>query len=96
MTAWEWDLQTNKEIEKARGICEWRVYAMAPSRDSRWVVTGVVDDDCRKPKTVDRLYINISTDNMLLASGSYSADLVRSGTALVWCRWAQFHSLSKI
>lgn len=69
---------------------------MALSRDSRWVVTGVVEDNCGalKTSTVDHLHMNISTDNMLLASGSYSADLVRSqaGTALVWCRWAQFHS----
>ncbi|KAJ8596133.1 WD40 repeat-like protein [Rhizopogon salebrosus TDB-379] len=36
----QWDMQTGKEIEKARDACEWYVGAVAVSRDGRWVITG--------------------------------------------------------
>jgi WD40 repeat protein len=39
-TTRQWDMQTGKEIEKARDVCEWDVKAVAVSRDGRWVVTG--------------------------------------------------------
>ena len=39
-SARRWDLQTGREIVGARIVWEQYVYAMAVSRDSRWVVTG--------------------------------------------------------
>lgn len=30
-----------------------RIYVVAPSRDSRWVVTGVVEDNCGELKTCE-------------------------------------------
>ncbi|KAG2343544.1 tricorn protease domain 2-containing protein [Suillus weaverae] len=39
-TTRQWDLKTGKEIEEARDVCEKEVYAVAVSRDGRWVVTG--------------------------------------------------------
>ncbi|KAG1807273.1 WD40-repeat-containing domain protein [Suillus subaureus] len=39
-TTRQWDLKAGKEIEGAQGVCEKEVYAVAVSRDGRWVVTG--------------------------------------------------------
>ena len=39
-TARVWDLQTGKEIEEARVICEQEIHAVAVSRDGRWVITA--------------------------------------------------------
>ncbi|KAJ8596143.1 WD40 repeat-like protein [Rhizopogon salebrosus TDB-379] len=39
-TARQWDMQTGKEIEEARNVCEWGVQAVAVSRDGRWVITA--------------------------------------------------------
>jgi WD40 repeat protein len=39
-TTRQWDMQTGKEIEKARDVCEWDVRAVAVSRNSRWVITA--------------------------------------------------------
>ncbi|KIK33107.1 hypothetical protein CY34DRAFT_100201, partial [Suillus luteus UH-Slu-Lm8-n1] len=39
-TARQWDLKAGKEIEEARSVCEGRVWAVAVSRDGRWVATG--------------------------------------------------------
>jgi len=39
-SARRWDLQTGKQIKDPKVICEWGVWAVAVSRDSRWVVTG--------------------------------------------------------
>jgi len=84
-TARLWDLKTGKEIEEARGVCEGSVYAVAVSRNGRWVATGGGNGDRGKlqacevetgiVKTLEghssRIEcIDISTDNVLLASGS--------------------------
>ena len=39
-TARKWDLQTGKEINEARVVCEKEVSAVAASRDGRWVITA--------------------------------------------------------
>ncbi|KAG2343548.1 WD40 repeat-like protein [Suillus weaverae] len=39
-TTRQWDLKAGKEIEEAWGVCEGMVWAVAVSRDGRWVVTG--------------------------------------------------------
>ncbi|KAG1805662.1 uncharacterized protein BJ212DRAFT_1486224 [Suillus subaureus] len=39
-TARRWDLQEGKEIVEARNVCEEGVYAVAVSRDGRYVTTG--------------------------------------------------------
>jgi WD40 repeat protein len=39
-TTRQWDMQTGKEIEKGRDVCEWDVSAVAVSRDGRWVITA--------------------------------------------------------
>jgi WD40 repeat protein len=36
----QWDLKEGKEIEEVRDVCEEEVWAVAVSRDSRWVATG--------------------------------------------------------
>ena len=38
-----WVLQAGKEIEETRVVCEQKVYQVAVSRDSRWVIAA-----CRK------------------------------------------------
>ena len=40
-----WDLQTGREIGDARVVCNREVYAVAVSRDSRWIITGGGDRD---------------------------------------------------
>jgi hypothetical protein len=44
-TTRKWDLKAGKEIEEARDVCEDKVYAVAVSRDSRWIVTAGGDGD---------------------------------------------------
>ncbi|KAG2354217.1 hypothetical protein BDR07DRAFT_627606 [Suillus spraguei] len=39
-TAWQWDLQSGKEIEEARNVCERGIWVVAVSRDGRWAITG--------------------------------------------------------
>ena len=39
-TARTWDLETGKEINEARVVCEMEVSAVAVSRDGRWVITA--------------------------------------------------------
>jgi len=82
MTVRRWDLQAGKEIEKARDVCEGRVFAVAVSRDGRWVVTagdGGVLNACEVETGNVKsfgghscmvLCIDISADSTLLASGS--------------------------
>jgi WD40 repeat protein len=43
-TTRQWDMQTGKEIEKARDVCDWDVKAVTVSRDGRWVVTAGGDE----------------------------------------------------
>lgn len=38
-----WDLETGKEIEEMRDVCEQKVRAVGVSRDGRWVVTACGD-----------------------------------------------------
>jgi len=44
-SARRWDLQTGEEIVEARVVCEQAVWAVAVSRDSRWIITGGGDQD---------------------------------------------------
>ncbi|KAG2340761.1 YVTN repeat-like/Quino protein amine dehydrogenase [Suillus weaverae] len=84
-TARQWDLKVGKEIEEARGVCERGVYAVAVSRDGRWVVTGGGDlKACEVETGIVKTFgdrtnlidcIDISADNTLLAGGSESADM---------------------
>ncbi|KAG2339385.1 WD40 repeat-like protein [Suillus weaverae] len=91
-TTRQWDLKAGKEIEEARGVYEGWVWAVAVSRDGRWVVTGSGDFN-REPKACevetgivktfkghsDEINsIDISADNTLLASGSLDR------TARIW------------
>ncbi|KAJ8582856.1 WD40 repeat-like protein [Rhizopogon salebrosus TDB-379] len=39
-TTRQWDMQSGREIEKAREVCGWDVRAVALSRDGRWVITA--------------------------------------------------------
>ncbi|KIK36082.1 hypothetical protein CY34DRAFT_811588 [Suillus luteus UH-Slu-Lm8-n1] len=85
-TTRQWDLKEGKEIEEVRDVCKEGVYAVAVSRDSRWVVTGGGDDNRAELKACEvemgivknleghsrRIQcIDISEDNTLLASGSW-------------------------
>ncbi|KAG2343646.1 WD40 repeat-like protein [Suillus weaverae] len=74
-TTRQWDLQAGKEIEEARDVCEEEVWAAAVSRDGRWVVTGGGDDERHSQRIT---CIDISADNVLLASGSFDR------TARIW------------
>ncbi|KAG1766359.1 hypothetical protein EV702DRAFT_1204148 [Suillus placidus] len=90
-TTRQWDLKAGKEIEGARGVCEGRVYAVAVSRDGRWVVTGgrgkgelkACEIETGIVKTFeghsrDIFCIDISADSTLLASASVGE------TARIW------------
>ncbi|KAG2336069.1 hypothetical protein BDR05DRAFT_971273 [Suillus weaverae] len=88
MTARQWDLKAGKEIKEARDVCKEEVWAVAVSRDSRWVVTGGGDHDRPELKACevetgivkklrghsqDITCVDTSADNTLLASGSLVA-----------------------
>ncbi|KIK36086.1 hypothetical protein CY34DRAFT_811593 [Suillus luteus UH-Slu-Lm8-n1] len=87
-TARQWDLKEGKEVEEWRDVCKQEVYAVAVSRDSRWVVTGGRGAELKvcevETVIVKNLQghsgtiscIDISEDNTLLASGSWD-DTVR-------------------
>ncbi|KIK32054.1 hypothetical protein CY34DRAFT_40282, partial [Suillus luteus UH-Slu-Lm8-n1] len=49
-TARQWDLKTGKEIEEAQGVCEesLSVWAVAVSRNGKWVATGGGDRERAK------------------------------------------------
>jgi WD40 repeat protein len=84
-TTRQWDMQTGDEIEKARDVCEWDVYAVAVSRDGRWVVTAGGDHEHAELKACgvetgivktfkghsERINcIDICADSTVFASGS--------------------------
>ncbi|KAG2741004.1 WD40 repeat-like protein [Suillus brevipes Sb2] len=87
-TARQWDLKAGKEVEEVRDICDEYVWAVAVSRDGRWVVTGGGYWNSAELKVcevetgiVKKLQghsqriscIDISEDNTLLASGSWDS-----------------------
>jgi WD40 repeat protein len=81
-TTRQWDMQTGQEIEKARDVCEWKVGAVAVSRDGRWVVTADRDGylkACEIETGIAKTFqghsqwiscIDICADGTLFASGS--------------------------
>ncbi|KIK31769.1 hypothetical protein CY34DRAFT_102792 [Suillus luteus UH-Slu-Lm8-n1] len=81
-TARQWDLRMGKEIEEARGVCEESVWAVAVSRNGRWVATGGERGElqtCEVETGIVKTFkghsqmiicVDISADNTLLASGS--------------------------
>ncbi|KAJ8591231.1 WD40 repeat-like protein [Rhizopogon salebrosus TDB-379] len=92
-TTRQWDMQTGKEIEKSRDVCEWDVRAVAVSRDGRWVITaGGVDEHgelkaCEVETGIVKTFkghsekitcIDICADSTLFASGS------RDYTTRIW------------
>ncbi|KAG2343547.1 WD40 repeat-like protein [Suillus weaverae] len=91
-TTRQWDLKAGKEIEEAWGVCEGMVWAVAVSRDGRWVVTGGGDLNgelkaCEVETGIVKTFkghsdeincVDISADNTLLASGSWDE------TARIW------------
>jgi WD40 repeat protein len=92
-TTRQWDLKAGKEIEEARGVCGERIYAVAVSRNDRWVVAAGGDWDraelrvCEVGTGIVKTFkghsnritcIDISADNTRLASGSWDA------TARIW------------
>ncbi|KIK32980.1 hypothetical protein CY34DRAFT_813935 [Suillus luteus UH-Slu-Lm8-n1] len=89
-TAQQWDLKAGKEIEEARSDLEGRVWAVAVSRNGRWVATGGDNKElkvCEVETGIVKTFkghsdtiscIDISADNTWLASGSF--DL----TARIW------------
>ncbi|KAG2338121.1 WD40 repeat-like protein [Suillus weaverae] len=84
-TARQWDLKAGKEIEEVRGVCEGMVYAVAVSRDGRWVVTGEGNGELKGYEVETGIIktfenhsnwvhcIDISADNTLLAGGGERA-----------------------
>jgi WD40 repeat protein len=92
-TARQWDVKGGKEIEEARAVCEGSVWAVAVSRNGRWVATSGGDVGMAKLKVCEVetgivktfkghsrwiICIDISADNTLLASGSADE------TARIW------------
>ncbi|KIK32439.1 hypothetical protein CY34DRAFT_101506 [Suillus luteus UH-Slu-Lm8-n1] len=93
-TARQWDVEVGKEIEEARSDCEGNVYAVAVSRNGRWVATGGGDGGyggelkvCEVETGIVKTFkghsnrvtcIDISADNAMLASGSWDE------TARIW------------
>jgi WD40 repeat protein len=92
-TTRQWDLKAGKEIVEARGVCEGEVNAVAVSRNGRWAATGGGDLNraelraCEVETGILKTFkghssriecIDISTDNLRLASGSFDK------TARIW------------
>ncbi|KAG1821532.1 WD40-repeat-containing domain protein [Suillus subaureus] len=92
-TARQWNLKAGREIEEARDVCKKKVLAVVVSRDGRWVITGGGDYNSAELKACEietgivkqlqghsRMItcIDISVDNMLLASGA------RDFTVRIW------------
>ncbi|KAG2122221.1 WD40-repeat-containing domain protein [Suillus clintonianus] len=92
-TARRWDMQKGKEIAEARDVCEEGIYAVAVSRDGRYVSIGGGELDngelkaCEVETGIVKTFqghsqrvtcIDISSDSTLLASGSWDA------TARIW------------
>jgi WD40 repeat protein len=91
-TSRQWDLQAGMELEEVRDTCDDEVYAVAVSRDGRWVITMTsaqikaceVETGVVKILNKDRLplggleCIDISADKTLLTSGS------TDGTVRIW------------
>jgi WD40 repeat protein len=89
-TTRQWDLKEGKEIEEGQDVCKEEVQAVAVSGDSRWVVTGGGSAELKvcevETGIVKKLQghswriecIDISEDNILLASGS------RDDTVRIW------------
>ncbi|KIK38210.1 hypothetical protein CY34DRAFT_60397, partial [Suillus luteus UH-Slu-Lm8-n1] len=85
-SALQWDLQTGKEIQEARNICERGIWTVAVSRDGRWAITGggglghgelkVIEVETGIVKQFEGhsrgiSSIDISADSNFLASGSW-------------------------
>ncbi|KAG2336067.1 WD40 repeat-like protein [Suillus weaverae] len=73
-TARQWDLKAGKEIEESRVVCEEKARLVAVSRDGRWAITGSGHHDRAELKAChsgEITSIDISADNMLLASGAW-------------------------
>jgi WD40 repeat protein len=82
-TARQWDLETGKEIEEARGVCEGWVLAVAVSRNGRWIATGGDRGELKacevetgmlktfKGHSTVITCVDISADSTQLASGSW-------------------------
>ncbi|KAG2339335.1 WD40 repeat-like protein [Suillus weaverae] len=89
-TGRQWDLKAGKEIEEARDVCEKEVYAVAVSRNGRWIVSAGGRPElkaCEIEKGIVRKFeghswlitcIDISADSTLLASGA------KDFTARIW------------
>jgi WD40 repeat protein len=43
-TSRRWNLETCREIDEARDVYEQNIWAVAVSRDGRWIVTGIAED----------------------------------------------------
>jgi WD40 repeat protein len=92
-TTRRWNVQAGKEIEDVRDVCGWAVFAVAVSRNGRWVIIAGGDTErgelkaCEVETGMVKTFqshskmltcIDISEDSMLLASGSLD------GTARIW------------
>jgi WD40 repeat protein len=90
-TTRQWDVKAGKEIEEAREVCLGWVNAVAVSRNGQRVATGgehgVLKVCCEVEMGIVKSFkghsnpitcIDISTDNTLLASGSWDS------TARIW------------
>jgi WD40 repeat protein len=97
-TARKWDLQTGKEINEARVVCELAVHAVAVSRDGRWIVTtggnrmdyDHVEVELKAWKAKTGIMKNFKGHSRMVTSIDISADskLLASGsddnTARIW------------
>jgi WD40 repeat protein len=84
-TTRQWDMQTGKEIERSRDVCEWEVKVVAVSRNGQWVITAGGDHEHGELKanevetgivnifkghSEEIICVDICADNTLFASGS--------------------------
>jgi WD40 repeat protein len=86
-TTRQWDLQTGKEIDEARDVCEQELREISLSRDGRWIATsssipnnfGKLEARNVRTRIVRKFEgdfnwihcIDVSADNMLLVGGSW-------------------------